>query len=371
MSRTGTIVLGLCFGVFGCGRKLPDRPGEIEIAIGGTTDEDPGSIRLISGITTDAQGRIWVTDALSDDIRVFNADGTFAFRFGGTGDGPMQFAGPCCLSFDGRGRLWVRDGANARYSVFSAREAGADFLFSIPTPRGAQTLRRPITFDPAGRLIDVRQLSTRQAGGAVRMFIDTLGVAQDSQVLAPVPQESLGVMALQSNGAIWFLKPPYGAVELIAHGPQGDYARAISSRYLVARYAADGTILHELHRPRERGPALTHVERARAENQLIKDAQRMGMAPAELAGLMPFRNQVLAGLYFDRVGRLWVELHTRSSEPDRVADVYDREGNGLFRAEWPKTVDLAEIAWIMEDSAIGVEVDTLPGYDRAIRVRWR
>jgi hypothetical protein len=364
-------VLGLCFGILGCGRNLPDRPGEVELAIGGTTDEDPGSIRLVSGIATDAQGRIWATDALSDDIRVFNADGTFAFRIGGTGADSTQFAGPCCLSFDERGRLWVRDGANARYSVFSTNESGVDFLFSVPSLRGAQTLRRPITFDPQGRLIDVRQSSTRAAGGAVRMFIDSLGVAQDSQVLAPVPQESLGVIALQSNGAIWFLKPPYGAVELIAHGPQGDYARAISSRYLVRRHSVNGDVLYEISRPRERGPALTHVERARAENQLIKDAQRMGMAPAELAGLMPFRNQVLAGLYFDRGGRLWVELHTRLAEPNRVADVYDREGNGLFRAEWPKSVDLAEIAWISEDMALGVEVDTLPGYDRVMRVRWR
>jgi hypothetical protein len=177
-------------------------------------------------------------------------------------------------------------------------------------------------------------------------------------------------MTLQSQGAIWFLKPPFGAIELIAHGPGGDYARAISSRYLVSRYSAEGSQLYEVSRPRERGPALTHVERARAENQLSRDAQRMGMAPAELAGLMPFRNQVLAGLYFDRGGRLWVELHTRSSDPNRVADVYDRDGNGLFRAEWPKTIDLAEIGWIVDDTALGVEVDTLPGFDRVMRVRW-
>jgi hypothetical protein len=264
----------------------------------------------------------------------------------------------------------VRDGANARYSVFAPSDSGATFLFSIPTLRGAQTLRRPITFDAAGRLIDVRQSRTGEVGGAVRFFIDSLGVVQDSQVLVPVPQESLGVMTLQSQGAIWFLKPPFGAIELIAHGPGGDYARAISSRYLVSRYSAEGSQLYEVSRPRERGPALTHVERARAENQLSRDAQRMGMAPAELAGLMPFRNQVLAGLYFDRGGRLWVELHTRSSDPNRVADVYDRDGNGLFRAEWPKTIDLAEIGWIVDDTALGVEVDTLPGFDRVMRVRW-
>ena len=366
--RMVTAVL-LSIGMAGCGPDVEQRGAEVELEIGGGAEGGERFIE-ISGLAQDGGGRIWVTDAQGNDVRVFEADGRLAYRFGGFGTGPSQFTLPCCLAFDPQGRLWVRDGGNARYSVFQPGPTEVTPLFTVPLPRTEQPLRHPIRFDADGRVIDVRLSLTGLGGGARLYRLDTLGVAQDTTVLAPWPPDSLGVAALQGAGAIWFVTPPYGPEDLIAYGPAGVYARAISRRYRVDMYAS-GMLIREMVREDVRSPLLTREQQDTAQRQIGRDARRIGFEPIELSALMPFRNQLLDALLFDELGRLWVERRVGPDAEQRIADVWGSDGALLFEATWPLDIRLSPTAYITEAAALAVRMDTIPGNERIVRLGWR
>jgi hypothetical protein len=114
---------------------------------------------------------------------------------------------------------------------------------------------------------------------------------------------------------------------------------------------------------------LTADQRREAERILAEDAERLGISLLELGPLLPFRNQVLAGLFFDRAGRLWIE-RTMEPDEDRLAEVYDR-GMLAFTARWPSDVELAEYSWIDDEVAIGIRPGDEPGGEQVVRLRWQ
>jgi hypothetical protein len=115
---------------------------------------------------------------------------------------------------------------------------------------------------------------------------------------------------------------------------------------------------------------LTPDQRLEAERILSEDARRLGISILELGPLLTFRNQVLAGLFFDRAGRLWVEK-TVQPDDDRIAEVYARDGTLAFMASWPSEVDLAEYGWIDDEVAIGTRPDPEQDTEQVARIRWR
>ncbi|MBI4519464.1 MAG: hypothetical protein HY701_01390 [Gemmatimonadetes bacterium] len=367
MQWFGPTAMFLALICIACGPAVPERRAEVELAIAAQRADGRDLIADIAGVAQDAAGRVWVADRLVAEIVVFGRDGSLLFRMGRPGNGPGEFALPCCLTFDGEGRLWVLDAGNSRYAVFAPGDSGATPLFSVPAPSEAQALRRPITFDATGRVFDVR---LGAESGATRYRLDSLGVALDTIVLAPWPPDSLDIRPLGTGGAIFWVWPPFGPEDLIAFGPRGDHARAISRSYAVTWYDADGEVVTVLRDERARSPALTAEQRREADRQIHEEASRVGMLAMELGPLMPFRHQVLAALFFDRAGRLWVERHVRPGE-DRRADVYNRDGALAFRATWPADVDLSRYGWIAENAALGVRPDTIQDTERVVRLRWR
>ncbi|MGH7502502.1 MAG: hypothetical protein ACREL7_12185 [Longimicrobiales bacterium] len=368
--RMTVLAVGAALLLATCGP--PDAPGrtaDVELLFGAEPPDTTTRFGEVSGLTQDESGRVWVADALTSEIMVFGPDGALAFEYGTAGSGPGQFLVPCCIAFDAAGRLWVHDFGNSRYSVFATRDSGASPLFSVPVPSSLRTVRRPITFDASGRLVDVRLAETIEGGGATMYYRDTLGVAIDSVTLQQLPYDSLGILPVRNAGQVFFIEPPFGPQDLLAFGPAGVYARANSRRYVVQWYDSAGAVPREIRDDDVRAPALTQDERAEAERQIGSEARRVGVPAIELAALLPFRHTVLASLFFDESGRLWVERTASPGEPRR-ADVYQSDGTRAFVATWPADVDLSQSGWITNDAALGIRSDTIAG-QRIVRLRWR
>ncbi len=75
---------------------------------------------VIRAIRANAAGDIYVMDASSQEIHVFDRDGTHLSVLGGRGEGPGEFFRALGMVFDPYGSLWVSDPANQRYTVFGA-----------------------------------------------------------------------------------------------------------------------------------------------------------------------------------------------------------------------------------------------------------
>ena len=347
------------------GAEVPTFQGLIELELGKMEgdEDDPELFSHISSIATDAAGRMIVIDGTSQELRVFEPDGRFAFRFGGRGEGPGELHSPCCLGFAPDGRLWVR--SIHRYSVFRLEKGGA--AYEEDRTRAAAGWRAPVTFDRSGGVIDVGGLWVDGESVQGRYHIGP-GGAVDT-VLPGTPKD-------QQVGRHWFREPgmhtlvvqPFGPSWLSAHGPGGAWAGAVSSEYSIALHQPGGDTLR-IEGPRLPGPEVTPEERDSAQELLDGRLRRNDLGDPPFG--VPGRKPPIAHLYFDRGGRPWVEMSPPRGGEVREADVYD--GSALVgRYRWPRRVEAADDAsgpWVTGSVLYGVTRDSLD-VERVVRVRF-
>jgi DNA-binding beta-propeller fold protein YncE len=71
-----------------------------------------GQVREPRRIAVDANGYIWVPDALNNRVEVFNSKGEYVTKFGSFGSGSEQMNYPVGVDVDPRGNVWVDDNNN-------------------------------------------------------------------------------------------------------------------------------------------------------------------------------------------------------------------------------------------------------------------
>ena len=332
-------------GADGLGSALSITDLTVTTVVGADTGSTP--LAGVSDVATDTAGRVFVLDGASSMVHVYDAAGAHRFAFGQPGDGPAQLRAPCCLAFAPDGRLWIRDNGNARYSIWriegdSAIAAGTQRMVHTDANRVA-----PVIFEPNGRVIDVGARAIE--GGGVRthhFHLDSTGAIARVQMLPSPPADSTGMRAFTSEtpdgrSIRLFTIPPFGPGELRAHGPGGEYAHGISSRYVIDWRAADGTLLRTIRGDVSDGPALSEREAQRADSLIARLAEQVGVAREQLRMSVPATKQPLHLIYFDADGRLWIELATADGSR-RHAHVYDRTGERALNVTWPADVDLTQ-----------------------------
>ena len=355
---------------------VPTFEGTVDVEIGEVEGEDAYLFSRIASVAADPAGRILVVDQGVSEVRVFDADGEFLFRFGGEGDGPEEFRIPCCLGFSPEGELWVRQ--DARYTAFELGEAAAIYLRvqqrAFGGPFGGQGGMGPVTFDAAGRLIDIGSLEPEEDGRFVggRVHLNADGTADTVALREPdaaAAGHQTAVIDVSGEGfsgtGRMSLYQPYGPVWLRAHGPGGAWASASTSVYAVELHGADGSV-GEITGPSLPGPPLSAEEREYAQSQRERNMRRGNLdAPAFE---IPDTKGPLADLFFDQAGRLWVEKAAAFGAETVEADVY--EGTTLVaRYRWPRRVDPGAVPWATETAIYGTTTDEL-GVPRAARVRF-
>jgi hypothetical protein len=181
----------------------------------------------------------------------------------------------------------------------------------------------------------------------------------------PEPSE-LGTVEKGDRTTRLFFPQPFGPQSLVAFGPDGMWATAVSSRFDITLHDASG-VTHTITGQVTQGPPLSADERASAASR-IESYVRTGGGTATDYPRIPDRKPPLAALMFDRAGQLWVSFSTEAGEPAR-ATIYDSEGAAVGERTWPGRVKLAFPAWIGRDHALGITTDSL-GVQRIARVRF-
>lgn len=101
----------------GASRPAPT-VAEVDLSIGVAEDEVPYMFGRISSVVADEQGRIFVADRQSNQVRVYDPNGVHLFDVATAGEGPGEVSSPCCLAFRPDGDLWIRDDQNRRHIRF-------------------------------------------------------------------------------------------------------------------------------------------------------------------------------------------------------------------------------------------------------------
>ena len=355
--------------------EVPAFEGSIDLEIGEMDGDDPYLFTRIADIVADGQGRVVVADGQTSEIRVFESDGTFAFRFGGHGEGPGELSDICCLAFGPGGELWVREGA--RYSVFTLDAASAGYRRGVRSLHpGMIGVRDPFTFDADGNLVNVGPV--RREGGTnptaqlrgvtARLHLDADG-AVDTVVLADAERQSTGQATTEFERGgftgIYYLHHPFGPTWIHAHAHGGAWAEAITSAYSINYHSPDGTV-SLIEGPRLEGPVLSPEERATAQFRIERELDVSGLDDHPFG--IPDRKPPLEGMFFDTDGRLWVEKTVPDGDETREADVW--AGTELVaRYRWPRRMEELPSPWATESLLYGVTTDSL-GVQRVARVRF-
>lgn len=90
-----------------------------DLRLGTASQEGPELFGRIGAITSDSKGRIYVLDITSQDIRVFNPNGSWSHTIGRKGAGPGEFESATGLAIGRGDTVWVVDPATDRYSGFT------------------------------------------------------------------------------------------------------------------------------------------------------------------------------------------------------------------------------------------------------------
>ncbi len=349
---------------------LPDVPtfeGTIDLEIGEFEGDDPYLFTYIGHVATDEQGRIIVADTRTSEIRVFEPDGRFAYRFGGPGEGPGELTDPSFLEFGPDDGLWVRE--STRFSAFSLDSAGAEFQRVVRSPNvGMVGVMGPFTFDPDGQLVAVGSLFDGEGSRQVRLRLNADGRV-DTLHLAAAERQSAGQTTVPVERGpfrgISYLHQPFGPRWIHAHARGGAWAEAVTSEYSINYHAPDGTV-SLIEGPSFPGPPLSADDREQAQTRMAREVDRAGIVEHPFG--IPERKPPLAGMFFDRHDRLWIEKTPASGATMREADVYD--GTTLTATyRWPRRIQDYPAPWATESLLYGVTADSL-GVQRVARVRF-
>lgn len=344
--------------------------GRIDLRIGDSAGEDAELFGDVRGLELGADGRIWVADRQARNVRAFSPVGDPLLTLGGPGEGPGEFPdGPWSVALDPEGRLWVQSGS-WRFDVFSL--GGEPRWMRTLTVPGRSFRGDPVMFDGAGHPIlrAYPPRGSRRHGTHVRVATDGAVVEE-----VPLPESASpdrlgwGVLTHPGHSTPTRMPGRYSPLDLVASAPDGGFAHAVTDRYAIDLFDASGRRTGRIEREVE-GPVLSSAERPAARvaaDSLGRRAEAAGgdyRPPEERDRKPPIRN-----LWYDREGRLWVELWTAEQETTRRADVYDGTARLAFVAEWPEGVLLAGGA-VRGRTALGVEKTALD-VQRVVRVRFR
>lgn len=356
--------------------EVPTFQGTIDLEIGEMDGDDPYLFTRIGDVVTDEQERIIVADTRTSEIRVFEADGTFAFRAGGYGEGPGELSEVCCLAFGPDGELWVREGA--RYSVFRLDSESAEYLSGLRSLHpGNSGIIDPLTFDADGRLVAVGPVRLEDGSSLtanVRSITARLRLnpdrTVDTVILADTERQFTGFTTREfvrgDIAGIGYLHQPFGPGWIHAHAPGGAWAEAVTSEYSINFHHPDGSVSLIAGPPLE-GPVLSPDERTRARSQIDRELDRFNVRAHPFS--IPDRKPPLARMLFDRSGRLWIEKTASDGAEMREADVW--AGTELVaRYRWPRRVLEWPSPWVSDSTLYGVTRDSLD-VQRVARVRFR
>lgn len=91
----------------------------VEVRRLGSLEDPTIGFSRIGGVAADQNGRVYVLERQSREVRVFGPDGQYLGTRGGPGQGPGEFTVPIAIGLLGD-TLWVRDASRQRISWFDA-----------------------------------------------------------------------------------------------------------------------------------------------------------------------------------------------------------------------------------------------------------
>jgi sugar lactone lactonase YvrE len=273
-----------------------------EVKIGARDGEAPEVFGHIAHIELDEFGRVYVLDFHAQEIRVFEADGSYVRALGGRGAGPGEFRYARGMKFDPAGRLWVVNQNNLRYSLF---DTSGVLVEELPRRTGTYFVDSwNAAFTPAGDLYD-------------------WDMRYDPSHGELVSTHSPGLPAGTPLGWGYHMLTPHG------------WWVGVASEYRLWHIDFAGDTVRIVERDHEPKP-LAEAQRDSADQELRRLRQR---ARNRIDMDVPQYERVFNRMVVDDRGYLWVLLSSEDDAQGTTFDVFDPEGRYVGGVPAPYRVE--------------------------------
>jgi hypothetical protein len=295
----------------------------------GALEGGPEEFGRVRSLLADAEGRIYVAETMTNQVRVFSPEGRHERTFGRRGEGPGEFASLYSLAWMGDD-LAAMDPGNARIALLSPEGEWRGMIRHFAITGGANVVR----LHPLGeegfyaQVIDPNRPGLPWARMTAEGTLDTIPVPRP-----PPDARQTGVVCHRTDGGITFISLPDSPG--IVYGfppPGGTLAVSWTEEYRIAFVGGEGDTVRVVTRDRPPPPYPDELweEGLRPWHELREMFPGMTCDPG--APRRPRHRAALRHLMFDEAGRMWVEA---AAEVGFVWEVFDPEGRLLGQMEAP------------------------------------
>jgi sugar lactone lactonase YvrE len=290
----------------------------------GTADSGgPDVFGRVVDIELDVLGRVWIADAQSHALHVFDDSGKHVRSIGSKGAGPGEFQQLAGMAWSPEGQLWVQDPGNNRYTVF---DTAGRMVTTHRREAGVAMIPWPGTFDRAGRLYDVAPIVAQDGSietGIVRLTRDL--ATADTFRLPRFDGEFFELVSgTERNRSINRVAVPFFGEQVWAVDGEGAVWTSQTNRYRLVRqnFAGDTSrIVEREHKPVR--VTATDVDAALEEySWFTTQGGRIDQSR------IPRTKPALNNFFFSPDGFTWVFPYTPADEMHRI-DVFDPTGRYL------------------------------------------
>lgn len=310
-----------------------------------------GAVRL-------GDGRIAVASRSSNDIRFYDASGSYLSKAGRSGSGPGEFRSLSRLLRSPNDTLLALDLIENRLDVFDS------------TPKHIRTVRLKTALFHGRTGPDTYILSTAQAAPVRGPFMITKVLlrynsrTQDLDTIATIPNQRMHGLQQPGTNRVGTEQPPYEWNVEVAVGPGQIVYGSSNSRTVIVTDGSGKRVNTVTIRGSGRNVTATDLgewERWYVETagdrfgtpSPMQERPRLRQAFSEMTAAP--RTPEYSGLFLDTQGNLWVRHYAPLWRPTYQWDVYSLRGAFLAKVELP-SIEPFEIG---SDYVLGLSTDKL------------
>ena len=353
-----------------------ERPSvEVDLVIGEAEGDDNYTFGRIADVAVDSHGQFFVLDELAQEVKVYDASGTFVRKVGRAGEGPGEL-GPHLIAVlvSTADTLLVPDESHKRVNVYGPL---GTFTRTIRLPAEHYALRWVIAgggllFQGMTASIDAAQRWQTWDG---LLVLPDEGTSLDTLMGFDYEPADVGTVAemrlpLIRNSVFW------------DRLDDGRIAWSSLDQERVFVHARDGTLDRVVTHGEWRLRPASAADRATLADLYRQKRQRPPDAPLPPSIVLPDTLPAITGLRAGPDGTFWVQRmgEVEFVDPEALAvgvrsdwlggtywDVFDATGRLLGGLQFP---DRFRVTRITEGSVVGVQKDALD-VERVVRLRLR
>ncbi|HEX7049905.1 MAG TPA: hypothetical protein VF188_06795 [Longimicrobiales bacterium] len=335
------------------GARLGWRRDTLAVIGGAAAEEDVYQFGRVTParLAGDGAGRLYLLDAASDRVLVYDSLGGHVATYGRKGEGPGELSGPSALAVSADDSIWVADWSNRRYTVYPIGGGEARSV-ALPEdlgfPDGPLAVRGGALIQGYRPLLQflMRRATEGERGVPPRPIyrLNRTGEVQDTLWVSTPPKPTEAHAGSDAGGISIRRAPEYTPDRYWAAFSDGSIVVSDTAEYVLRVVAQDGTVVRRIERDMP-ARATTDADRERARERLdtsgavremivVRSAGGGGPAISEDAvrkaqlEAMTFAPVIprITGLRIDPLDRIWVGVSLDEPETTERIDVFDREG---------------------------------------------